>query len=44
MPSDPAWIAHHFEWKRGSDGTDRLAERAHFTPLPYYGTLSVERR
>ena len=36
---DPAWIAHHFEWKRESDGADRLVERARFTPLPYQGTL-----
>jgi hypothetical protein len=21
---DPAWISHHFEWKRGGDGTGRL--------------------
>ena len=39
---DPAWIAHHFEWKRGSGGADRLVERARFTPLPYYGTVSTE--
>ena len=39
---DPAWIAHHFEWKRDADGTDRLVERAHFTPLPHFGVLSVE--
>jgi hypothetical protein len=26
---DPAWISHHFEWKRGGDGTDRLVPRAH---------------
>ena len=39
---DPAWIAHHFEWKRGADGADRLVQRAHFTPLPWHGTLSME--
>jgi len=26
---DPAWIAHHFEWKRGGDGPDRLVPQAH---------------
>lgn len=39
---DPAWIAHHFEWKHGAGVADRLVERAGFTPLPYYGTLSTE--
>jgi hypothetical protein len=39
---DPAWLDHHFEWVRGADGVDRLAERRHFVPLPYKGELSVE--
>jgi hypothetical protein len=39
---DPAWLDHHFEWRRGRDGVDRLIERAHFVPLPYRGELSVE--
>jgi hypothetical protein len=39
---DPAWIAHHFEWKRGADGADRLVERARFTPLPYHGEVTTE--
>jgi hypothetical protein len=39
---DPAWVAHHFQWKRGRDGADQLAERAHFTPLPYHGEMSTE--
>ena len=40
MPSDPAWLDHHFTWERGGDGVDRLVERKHFTPLPYHGALS----
>ena len=36
---DPAWVAHHFEWQRGSDGQDVLRERAAFVPLPYHGNL-----
>lgn len=39
---DPAWLDHHFEWTRGADGVDHLAERRHFVPLPYKGELSVE--
>jgi len=39
---DPAWLDHHFEWRRGADGVDRLAERPHFTPLPWRGELTVE--
>ncbi len=38
---DPAWLDHHFEWRRGTDGVDRLAERAHFVPLPWRGELST---
>jgi hypothetical protein len=37
---DPEWIAHHFEWVRGSDGTDQLVERKHFVPIPYHGVVS----
>lgn len=36
---DLAWIQHHFEWKRGADGRDRIAERARFKPLPWRGTF-----
>ncbi|MEO8636729.1 MAG: hypothetical protein ABI587_15750 [Gemmatimonadales bacterium] len=39
---DPAWLDHHFEWQRGHDGVDRLAERKRFVPIPYRGELSVE--
>jgi hypothetical protein len=39
---DPAWLDHHFTWQRSRDGVDRLAERAHFAPLPYRGEVSVE--
>jgi hypothetical protein len=34
---DAAWIAHHFEWRRGADGRDHLIERAGFEPLPPRG-------
>lgn len=34
---DPAWVAHHFEWRRGRDGRDQLHERARFEPLPRRG-------
>jgi hypothetical protein len=36
---DPAWVDHHFEWQRDSDGQDVLRERAAFVPLPYHGDL-----
>jgi hypothetical protein len=36
---DPAWVDHHFAWTE-ADGSERLSERASFTPLPYHGTLS----
>jgi hypothetical protein len=39
---DPAWLAHHFVWRRGADGIDRLTERPGFVPLPYHGTLTIE--
>lgn len=38
---DPAWVAHHFEWKRDAAGVDQLVERAGFVPLPYRGTLTL---
>lgn len=34
---DPAWILHHFEWRRGPDGRDRLRERPGFKPLAWRG-------
>ena len=39
---DPAWLLHHFAWKRGPDGIDRLIERPGFIPLPYHGSLATE--
>lgn len=39
---DPAWVAHHFEWRReGGDGL-RLAERPGFTPIPYKGDREID--
>jgi hypothetical protein len=38
---DPAWIQHHFMWRRGADGTDVLVERPGFVPLPYRGELTL---
>ena len=38
---DPAWVAHHFEWQRGTDGDDVLQERATFEPLPHRGALEL---
>jgi hypothetical protein len=34
---DAAWIAHHFEWRRGADGLDRMRAKASFKPLPWRG-------
>lgn len=34
---DPAWLDHHFQWRRGADGHDRLVERPDFKPLPIRG-------
>jgi hypothetical protein len=34
---DPAWVAHHFAWRRDSRGVDVLEPRAAFVPLPYRG-------
>lgn len=39
---DPAWVAHHFAWERGSDGTDHLVERKGFVPIPYQGVISTD--
>ncbi len=38
---DGAWIGHHFAWKR-EDGTDVLAERPGFSPLPYRGEMRLQ--
>ena len=38
---DPAWLMHHFEWKRGRDGIDSLVERQGFTPIPYHGRFAM---
>ena len=35
-----AWLKHHFEWKRGADGRDRLVARSSFKPLPWRGVFS----
>lgn len=35
---DPAWVAHHFEWRRERDGRDQLRQRARFEPLPRRGS------
>ena len=40
---DPAWVAHHFEWRRDAEGRDRLTERPDFQPLPYHGRLTRDR-
>lgn len=34
-----AWLQHHFEWKRGADGRDRLVPRGSFEPLPWRGVF-----
>ncbi|MDD2761152.1 MAG: hypothetical protein PHH11_12765 [Methylomonas sp.] len=34
---DADWILHHFEWRRGKDGRDRLVERSGFEPMPRRG-------
>ena len=38
---DPAWLMHHFEWQRGSEGTDSLVERKGFVPIPYHGRFAM---
>ncbi|AHG93882.1 hypothetical protein J421_6347 (plasmid) [Gemmatirosa kalamazoonensis] len=37
---DPAWVTHHFAWRRDAAGVDRLVERTGFVPIPYRGELS----
>jgi hypothetical protein len=37
---DPAWVDHHFEWVRGSDGADILARRASFSMMPHAGEFT----
>ncbi len=39
---DSAWILHHFEWRRGADGRDRLRERPGFKPLAWRGTYLAD--
>ena len=34
---DPAWVSHHFAWRRDPRGVDVLEPRAVFVPLPYRG-------
>ena len=38
---DPAWLSHHFEWKRGPSGGDTLVERTGLVPIPYHGKLTL---
>ena len=38
---DPDWVRHHFEWQRGGDGIDVLAQRSSFAPLPYRGDFEL---
>lgn len=38
---DPGWVAHHFEWRKATDGW-RLVARDHFTPLPYRGDREID--
>jgi hypothetical protein len=38
---DPAWVAHHFEWRRSTDAPDVLMARPDFEPLPYRGQLTL---
>jgi hypothetical protein len=38
---DPAWLMHHFEWQKGSDGVDALVERKEFVPIPYHGRYAM---
>jgi hypothetical protein len=39
---DPAWLRHHFEWRRGADGVDELVARTAFDPFPFRGTLTED--
>lgn len=40
---DPAWLTHHFEWKRTPNGPDSLVERQDFVPIPYHGQLTLNK-
>ena len=40
---DPAWLTHHFEWRRGAGGADALFERKDFVPIPYRGQLTLNK-
>lgn len=40
---DPAWVRHHFEWQRTPGAPDRLVARSAFQPLPWRGTLTLDR-
>ena len=44
MRIDPAWLMHHFEWQKGSDGVDSLVERKGFVPIPYHSQAHRARR
>ena len=37
---DPAWVDHHFEWVRGGNGADTLAQRSSFAMLPHVGEFT----
>jgi hypothetical protein len=39
---DPAWVAHHFVWRRDGDSAERLVERDGLVPLPYRGEIVAE--
>jgi hypothetical protein len=41
MLLSPAWLDHHFVWKRGPDGHDVLIERDDFVPLPHTGKVTL---
>jgi hypothetical protein len=40
---DPAWVDHHFEWRKGPDDVEVLVERSNFVPLPYRGQLTLRK-
>lgn len=35
----PAWVAHHYEWERDTEGRDKLVPRADFAPWPWQGRV-----
>ena len=41
---DPDWLAHHFRWRRASDGVDVLEERPDYQPLKYRTYLTLRKR